>query len=204
MIKYIADTVYRLESLKRGMVADSQLWETQPENAVKVQVKIDKLEASEQELETLRDNISSKQAEAHALSDECEDYADRIESIAIGLIGNNQERLIPYGITLRKESTKKTAPTKILLPMLSDDTDGIGFIVSTAADPDALNYEWEKGFGADPAKPNLIPEMKFFKFTTKATFVDDEVPKGVRVFYRVRSVNRAGAGPWSEAVSRVQ
>lgn len=46
--------------------------------------------------------------------------------------------------------------------------------------------------------------MKNFKTTKKTSFVDDEVPKGVRVFYRVRAANTNGVGPWSEAVSKVQ
>ena len=46
--------------------------------------------------------------------------------------------------------------------------------------------------------------MKLYKTTTKTPFVDDDVFKGVRYFYKVRAINAAGEGPWSEAVSRVQ
>jgi hypothetical protein len=204
MIKYLSEAAGRLEILKRGMEGNPEIWEVQPENVAKVQVKIDLLKAKEKELETLKDTMATKQAEAHILSGECEDYADRIELIAIGVIGNNQEKLIPYGIALRKESIKKSAPTKVLLPILVDDTDGVGFIITISSDPDAYHYEWEKGENTDASKPNVIPEMKFFKISAKASFVDDDVKKGVRTFYRVRAVNRAGVGPWSEAVSRVQ
>jgi hypothetical protein len=38
----------------------------------------------------------------------------------------------------------------------------------------------------------------------KTSFIDDEVAKGIRIFYRVRAANTNGVGPWSEAVSRVQ
>ena len=88
--------------------------------------------------------------------------------------------------------------------MLQDDTDGEGFIVSTQFDANADFYEWQKGFGSSPSDTNTIPELKNFKTTKKTNFVDDEVPKGVRVFYRVRAANTNGVGPWSEAVSRVQ
>lgn len=88
--------------------------------------------------------------------------------------------------------------------MLQDDTDGEGFIVSTQFDANADFYEWQKGFGSNPSETKTIPELKNFKTTKKTNFVDDEVPKGVRVFYRVRAANTNGVGPWSEAVSRVQ
>ena len=58
--------------------------------------------------------------------------------------------------------------------------------------------------GANASDANTIQNMKNFKTTKKTSFVDDEVPKGVRVFYRVRAANTNGVGPWSEAVSKVQ
>ncbi len=156
------------------------------------------------EIEGLKEQLAVKQMGAHKACAEIEDYAQRVSSIAIGLEGSSQEKLLPYGIKLRKPVVKKLVPSKVLLPSLADDVDGVGFIVSTQYDGDADIYEWQKGIGADPTKTDVIPEMKLFKTTTKASFVDDDVQKGVRVFYRVRASNSAGQGQWSEAVSRVQ
>lgn len=44
--------------------------------------------------------------------------------------------------------------------------------------------------------------MKNFESTKKTSFVDDEVPKGVRVFYRVRAANTNGVGLWSEPLAK--
>ena len=74
----------------------------------------------------------------------------------------------------------------------------------TAKDDVADSYEWQKGQGTDPKDTSTIPPMSFFKQTSKTVFIDDEVLKGIRYFYRVRAVNRNGQGPWSEPVSRVQ
>jgi len=41
--------------------------------------------------------------------------------------------------------------------------------------------------------------MTLFKTTRKISFVDDDVVKGQRVFYKVRAVNPAGVGPWKRA-----
>lgn len=204
MIKYIAEIIARLTGMKAGMEKNAAVWQNQTETPAKVQEKIDLLNATETSLEKMKEELGTKQAEAHTICDECSDYANRLESIAIGLEGSSVEKLNPYGISLRKASEKKAAPYKTLLPHLEDDTDGIGFIVSTQSDPDALHYEWQKGIAADASKTDVIPEMKFLTITTKSSFVDDDVPKGVRVFYRVRAVNRSGYGPWSEAVSKVQ
>ena len=204
MSKYLADPCTRLKKLKQGMEANPTIWLNQPETPAKVQTKIDQLLTKEKELENLKELMLIKQAEAHTLSDESEEYANRLESITIGLEGNFVEKLIPYGITLRKTRERRTAPEGILRPAIKDDTDGIGFIVTTTVDESANNYEWQKGISTDATKIDVIPEMKFFKITAKASFIDDDVPKGVRIFYRVRAINRAGQGPWSVTVSRVQ
>jgi len=204
MIKYLYDASSRLKNEKRGMESNPTVWQNQPYTPVTLQGKIDLLDAKEAEIEKVNEQLKAMQVEAHALANECEDYADRVEALAIGLEGSSAEKLALYGIKLRKAAVKKSAPSKVLIPSLQDDTDGVGFIVSTQADPDADNYEWHKGIAADATKTDVIPELKYFTITAKTSFVDDDVPKGVRVFYRVRAINRAGQGPWSEAVSRVQ
>jgi hypothetical protein len=204
MIKYLANTANRLKGMQSGMNANTAVWENQSETPATLQVKIDALIAKEKEIEALKEQLAVKQAEAHTLSNECEDYADRVESLVLGVEGKSIEKLTAYGIELRKSGSKKPAPSKKLMLTIKDDTDGIGFILSADPDPDADHYEWQKGMSDDPTKTDVIPELKFFQVTTKSLFVDDDVPKGVRVFYRVRAINNSGQGPWSEAVSRVQ
>jgi len=58
--------------------------------------------------------------------------------------------------------------------------------------------------GANASVTDIIPEMKLYKTTTKTLVSDHDIPKGIRLFYKVRAVNAAGPGPWSEAVSKVQ
>lgn len=204
MIKYIADSSTTFKGLKNGMEKNPTVWANQADTPAKMQEKIDLLDSTEKEIEGIKEQLAVKQIEAHKLCAELDEYAARVTSIVIGLEGNNQEKLLPYGIKLRKPVAKKSVPTKVLQSSITDDTDGSGFIISTLFDSDADIYEWQKGAGADPAKTDVIPEMKLFKTTTKTTYVDDDVQKGVRYFYRVRSINAAGEGPWSEAVSRVQ
>ncbi len=203
-MKYIDDVVNRLSKNKDGMDKNSALWQNQPVSTAMVQTAIDNLNAKQKAIDDKNLEIAVLQKEAHTLSAEGSELADRIEALATGIEGNNPDKLLLYGIKTRKPLARKPAPTSILHPALVDDTDGVGFIVSTQADADADLYEWQKGTGSDPSKTDVIPEMKIFKTTIKTSFVDDDVLKGVRLFYRVRAVNAAGAGPWSEAVSRVQ
>jgi len=204
MLKYLADVVARLNSLKQGMEKNPTKWATQTITPAQVQTTIDDLETISKDDSSLKEQVTANQAKAHTAQTAAEKLADIIESIAVGLEEGNQDNLNSYGIKLRKIPSKKAAPSTSLHPALADDTDGEGFIVSTTYDSDADLYEWLKGVSPDPTKLDTIPEMKFFKTTKKTTFVDDEVAKGVRVFYKVRAVNSAGNGPWSEAVSRVQ
>ncbi len=204
MIKYINETVSRLEAEKNGMEKNSSKWQNQSDTPASVQAIIDGLNAKEKEIEGIKNSLSIAQGEAKALQAAAEKVADRIENIAIGLEDGSQDQLNIYGIKLRRERSKRQVPTTVLTPSLADDYDGVGFIVTTTKDPDADYYEWQKGEGESAAVTDKIPALKFFKTTTKVSFVDDEVPKGVRIFYKVRAVNSAGQGPWSEAVSRVQ
>jgi len=193
MIQYLSTCTNRLKSLKNGMTKNSVLWQNQTETPDLVQQKIDELTAKEREIEDLKEQIAVKQSEAHTLSNATERYADSIEALAVGLEKNIAEKLNEYGIKLRKPITRKPAPTKTLIPTLS-----------TQVDPDADIYEWQKGAAPDASKTDTVPEMKLFKTTTKTFFVDDDVPKGVRIFYRVRAINSVGQGAWSTAVSKVQ
>ena len=204
MLKYLAAITERLTGLKNGMEKNPEKWTNQPVTSALVQAKIDELEALSKADTSLKNQITENQSKAHSAQIEADKFADKVESIAIGLEDRIQDNLNPYGIKLRKSPTKKTAPTLPLHIALMDDTDGEGIIASTNVDQDADMYEWMKGLATDATKLDSLPELKFFKTTKKTTFVDDEVPKGVRVFYKVRAVNTAGNGPWSEAVSRVQ
>lgn len=91
-----------------------------------------------------------------------------------------------------------------MIPTITDDKEGEGFIASTQTDPNADYYEWQKGYGTNAADDNVIPEMKNYKTTKKTSFVDDEVPKGIRIFYRVRAANTNGVSSCCESVSKVQ
>jgi hypothetical protein len=96
-------------------------------------------------------------------------------------------------------------PTMPLTVVIKDDTDGEGFILSLqAVDPLAKSYLWEKGVSTNPSDLQTIPVMHFHKLTTRSTFVDDDVVKGSRYWYRVRAANCKGEGPWSEPTSKVQ
>ena len=204
MVKYLAELISRFTGYKSGITKNPDVWKDREETPEAIQNHIDAVQKVGGELDDLNEQLALKTAEARKLQKEETRYADDFENLAIGLEKSNPDKLMLYNIELRKSLTKKSIPTDILHPKLADDTDGVGYIVSTNSDANANQYEWQKGVAADPSKTDVIPEMKFFKTTIKTSFVDDDVAKGVRYCYRVRAVNSAGEGPWSEAVSRVQ
>ena len=204
MLSYLQKVRTRLVSLLAGVNAHTTTWTGQAETPTTIQANITSLDTVQGEITTLQHQLFQKQTEACNLAKSNDLVADTIENKAIGFHTAHPELLADYNIKLRKPSEKKSAPTAIIIPDIKDDSDGIGFIVSTQVDPDGDFYEWEKGVGADPTDLNTIPAMSPFKHTTKTSLVDDDVAKGVRYFYRVRAVNARGDGPWSAAVSRVQ
>lgn len=204
MLGYLSEVRDRLKLLKAGMEKNTAVWTSQSVKPEDVETAIAGIETKDAEVETVKQEQTLKLSQARELSTTSAKLADKIENLALGLHGDATEKLIEYGIKQRKTAAPKPAPTKLLIPTLEDDTDGEGFIVCTQKDPDADYYEWQKGIGTNAADPKAIPEMKNFKTTKKTSFVDDEVPKGLRIFYRVRAANTNGNGAWSEAVSRVQ
>jgi hypothetical protein len=85
-----------------------------------------------------------------------------------------------------------------------DDYDGIGFIVELEGLKEADSYEVQRGAGATAANVNTIPVFSYLRNVRKLSFVDDDIEKGTRYFYRFRGLNSNGSGEWSEPVSRVQ
>lgn len=204
-MKYLRKIIDALKDFKTGMLINAARWVGQSETPATVQAAVDELEAKEAEIIALKQNLSVKLAEARALRSVKDVYAEGLENLARGLHSSDPEKLIEYGIPPEPVRTPANPPTMVLSLIIKDDTDGVGFRVSLqSADPDAENYEYEKGVGADPTVTGIVPEMSHFKLTTKISFVDDDVLRGRRCFYRVRAINRKGVGPWSEAVSSVQ
>jgi len=123
--------------------------------------------------------------------------------LAIGFHSTSELKLSDYGIESRKTATAKEIPEKAVITSIIDDNDGEGFILTVTYITDADYYEWQKLIGTN-GEDLVNPPYPFFKTSKKTTFVDDDVPRGKRCFYRVRGVNATGVGEWSERVSKVQ
>ncbi len=205
MLKYILEPVGKLLKLKSGIEKNPGKWTGQSVTPESIQLTVDGLNKVDKEADDAQNAAITKLSEARSVAAAAELEADSIINLAIGLEKGSPEKLSnDYGINVKKSSTPKSIPSTSHLVTLKDDVDGEGIIASTNVDPDASMYEWQRGSSTDASKTDVIPEMKLFKVTKKTTFVDDDVVKGVRYFYRVRATNTAGAGAWSEAVSRVQ
>jgi len=204
MLGYLSEPKERLRALRAGMSNNSTNWTAQTVEVQEVDAMIINIDAKDAEVDFAKQALSLKSSEERELGNTAVKLADKIENLALGFYSGSEDKLIEYGIKTKRTYTTKPAPTKTLIIKLEDDSDGEGFIVSTQKDPNADYYEWQKGYGTNAADDKTIPELKNFKTTKKTNFVDDEVPKGVRVFYRVRAANTNGVGPWSEAVSKVQ
>jgi hypothetical protein len=204
MIQYLRNVIDRLTGFILGIIANPDKWAKNDITVDSVKAVHEKLVAKEKEIEDLKKLLSQKQIEARELQIEGTKFADKLENFIFGYHSDEPQKLINYGLTAPRSNAKKQAPVNKLTLTIEDDTDEVGFIITTQSDPDAELYEFYKGYGADAAKTDVIPPMTHLKTTKKISYVDDDVPKGVRVFYKVRATNSKGEGPWSEAASRVQ
>jgi hypothetical protein len=205
MKKYIADTLEKLNAFIQGMKANPNDWTNEPVKLADVVAESDDLttksntiDSAEATLKVVRHQGSLQNSEAKKLYSQCETFA-------YAIYADNTEKLADYGIKPRKEPTKVPQPSEVLAVVIEDDIDAEGFVIGIKArDKVAESYEWQKGQGIDPKDTSLTPQLFYLKTTSKISFIDDNVNKGIRYFYRVRAMNRSGYGPWSEAASRVQ
>ena len=204
MYAFLLKIKNRLVALKNGVSTHATEWTGQPETPTTIQTQITTVDTMQTEIDALEHQLSEKKKAAHLLVVPLEASADIVEKKAIGFHAANPGELETYGIVARKPNEKHPVPGSTLYVDIKDDTDGIGFIVSTQVDAYADQYQFERGIATDPKDLNTTPPMKEYKTTTKTSFVDDDVVSGVRYFYRVRALNAAGAGHWSNASSRVQ
>ena len=204
MIRYLREEYDRLAGFKSGIEKNSAKWANNEITPVIIQAQIDQLSDQEKLVESTKTLLNQQQLSAKEIQQKAAKLGDQIENYINAFHPNDAEKLLDYGLEPRKQYTKKQIPTTKPVITIQDDTDGEGFILATQTDPDAELYEWYKGVGADASKPDIIPVMALMKTTKKTSFVDDDVVKGVRVFYKVRAINNKGEGPWSEPVSKVQ
>jgi hypothetical protein len=204
MIQYLRDESDRLKDFKGGIEKHPEVWSNNSYTPVLIQTQIDLLDTKEKQIDGTKKLLHQQQIEARALQQSTSRIGDEIENYVYAYHPHEPEKLLDYGLAPRKAYTKKQVPSTKPVITITDDVDREGFILTVSADPDAEMYDWQKGVGADPTRLDIIPAMALLKTTKKLSFVDDDVVKGTRVFYKVRAVNNKGEGPWSEAVSRVQ
>ena len=205
MKKYLEEILGEITRVEQGITANPTDWTNQPVTLLQITALKTELTHCATEIETAEATALAARHDGLAKNIDAQKIYQQVTNLAYGIYANEPDKLAEYGIKPRKDRSKIPPPIAILAIEISDDTDGEGFILNlTAKDPVATNYEWQKGQGLDPKDMHTIPELAFFKFTSKIQFVDDNVTKGVRYFYRVRALNPNGQGPWSEPVSRVQ
>jgi len=204
MLGYLQELKDELTGLKTGVSGHATEWTGQAETPTTIQANITALDTMDGQITDLKNQLFLKRKAARLLQKSTQLVCDTIVAKAIGFHKAHPDELDSYGIKVPKPKEKKPVPSAVLVPVIKDEEDGIGFMVSTQFDPDADVYEWERGIASDPTDMVTIPKMVLYKQTLKTNFIDEDVSKGVRYFYRVRATNANGEGPWSTVQSRVQ
>ena len=205
MVKYISDVVGALKVRANGILKNATLWASMPVSVEIINQAIEELEEVEKEIMEAESVLSQLRAQGRRLAAKKQELVNQVDSLALGVHATAPDLLSDYGIEARRAAEQRPVPVKGMIKEIVDDLDGEGFILERDTLAGATNYEWQRAIGADAAVTNIDEsEFNHFKITNKRTFVDDEVRKGTRYFYRFRGFNATGNGPWSEPVSRVQ
>lgn len=204
MIKYIQTIINELKSRVAGMKANPEKWTNQEVTVTMVEGYIKSLEDQSAAIEAAESALQKARDAGRKLEESLQVKQKQIDNLAYGIHAAEPVKLSDYGLTVRKSAGSRPVPVKCMITSIVDDSDGVGFVVTWLSVPEADHYEIEKGVAAAITDMVLAPPFPFLKSTSKITITDDDVEKGRRYFYRVRAVNAAGSGEWSEAVNRVQ
>ena len=202
MRKFITNMLTRLTGLKTGIHANAGDWTGQPVQETDIDGQILLLNGKEAEIDAAEDALKLRQSEGHTLVNTADDIADQAESLARGIHQQNPVKLTEYNIKQRKAPAPKNPPGMAVIASLADDSDGIGFVITTQALAYAETFDIERAVTeADVMTATVFSHLKT---TQKLTYIDDEVITGKRHHYRVRASNRKGSGPVSASVSAIQ
>jgi hypothetical protein len=204
MVKYIATILQALESFVAGMKANAAQWTNLPLTLTELEALLTQLKDQSGKIDAADAALQKERDAGHKLVDVVKAKLTKGENLALALYSEDPVKLAEYGLNSRKENESRNVPGKVSNLSLTDDKDGEGFVFGWAPVADADYYEIEKKEAPNTTDLVLAPPYNFLKTTRKASITDDDVVKGKRYFYRVRAVNSAGHGEWSEPISRVQ
>lgn len=202
--KYIQEQITEFKKRKNGIVNNTEIWNGLPVGIEDIDAYIKELEESDQKISDALTVAQQEREKARALVSARKKDLEQIDNFAMGLHKDSTEKLIQYGIKTMGSGKVTTYPHKTVIQSIVDDFDGEGFIIQIAPGNRANYYEVERGTVDDVSTQILAPPYPFLRTTKKLKFVDDNVVKGVRYFYRARAINTMGPGEWSEPISRVQ
>ena len=204
MNKPVIDLRNEFSDLKKGMETNNAKWVGQPVSALQVKDIIDDLQTKEDAVVSANNLlIQARSAVKDAVTLHAV-VADQVISLAEGIHKLEPSKLSDYNLSLPKPKKPKVPPGKAVIDSLKDEEDGEGFIIKMLPLTDAEGFEIEKSGPQSPDLLVLAPPYTHLKTTQKLTYVDDEIIKGKRYFYRARAYNRRGNGEWSDVSSRVQ
>ena len=205
MVKYLDTIITRLQKMSKGINNNNADWTGQPVQAIDVDTEIKNLQKQQQAIDDATDVLKQANKAGRDASPAGNKMVVQVENLANGIYANNTGKLTEYGVAIRAVGHALPAPGKGVITSIIDDVDGEGFILERTTLVNAGNYEWEKATGKDATVLTIDPSLfQHYKTTKKNKFVDDDVLKGVRYFYRERGINANFNGEWSEAVSALQ
>ncbi len=210
MAKYIEDQIAELKKRKNGIVKNADKWVNMPIKDVIIDAMIKTLGDLGKSIEDSVQELQQRRDLAHKEIENQKKTLDQIDNFAYALHADSSEKLNEYGLSAQAQkgggggSKRLPIPAKVVIESITDDDDGVGFIVRLGSIDDVEHFEVQRGQSEDPKALVLPPPYPFLRTVKKLKFTDDDIEKGQRYFYRVRAINRSGAGEWSEALSRVQ
>ena len=204
MIKLIQDLRNELTDLKKGMETNDTKWTNQEVTAIKVKAIIDDLQSKDDDISAAVIALSKARTAGRDAVATNIPVAEQIVSLAEGIHKMEPSKLEDYNLQLPAARKAKVTPGKAIIKSIETDDNGEGFVIKFQSLTDAEGFEIEKSEPQNPDVLVLAPPFKHLCNSTRLSYIDEDVVKGKRYFYRGRGYNRRGFGEWSEGSSGIQ
>ena len=204
MNKVINDLKNEMNDLSNGMETNHLLWTGQVVTQIAVKACVADLQDKEDAVVTANNVLI--QAKAYAKESVAKNrlIAGQVISLAEGIHALDTSKLTDYNLTIPHPKKPVAAPGKAVIESLKDEDDGIGFKIKFHSLADVQGFEIERSTPQSSDLLVLAPPYLHLKNSLKLSYVDDDIIKGKRYFYRGRGYNHKGFGEWSDISSKVQ
>ena len=207
------EKLYKMERMLAGLKLHAQTLSPKLKDLLDfLEVELPKIRGLDDEQEQLKADTQQKTAELDSATDNAWKDTGNGAKILKGELGDQNEELLDYGISLRKGAEPVEPPTEPAeLEVVKLTADSVALKCSSSERK--RMYEWWRAKGppfyvpggmkqrSAPGQPPPAAAYRIVATSVEREWTDNDVETGWTYWYRVRAVNAGGESEFTEPVA---